>query len=507
MEDILGEPHVHVPNVLPTHPTFMLDLDFIPSDDSLGFDLEVSFPSRTRNKIFYPGIFFEVQSKRFLSRDTFSILFIRNLLCPVIETLLLFSSKNEDKVFNPAITFKVGQTSKYSYNDVESINRIDVIDVACEEYVQEVLRFSEIPKSGNPTLISDPIITLGSPSLTPFERVDFILEEIEACLTSKSVILIDPQDQEKTTFTCPYGTFTYRRMPFVLSNAPGTFQRCMMAIFHDMIKEKMEVFMDDFSVFEDSLSSCLFHLDKMLKSKMLNRDCFGGFFYSKKFDVIIHDKKGAENLVADHLSRLEDPHQDELEKKEITETFPLETLVYEIFDVWGINFMGPFPYFRGKKFILVAVDYLSKLVEAKALPTNDARVVVKFLESLFPGFRSPRVIISYRGTHFYNDQFAKVMLKYGVTHRFSTTYHPQTSGQVEVSNRGLKRILERTVGENRDSWSNKLDDALWVFRTTFKTPIGCTPYKVAPDFKDSHAHGFVLRSLELQSLASGNPIS
>ncbi|GKA57739.1 reverse transcriptase domain-containing protein [Tanacetum coccineum] len=121
--------------------------------------------------------------------------------------------------------------------------------------------------------------------------------------------------------------------------------------------------------------------------------------------------------------------------------------VCEIFDVWGIDFMGPFPSSRGNKYILVAVDYLSKWVEAKALLTNDA-------------------------------QFAKVMLKYGVTHRLSTAYHPQISGQVEVSNRGLKQILERTVGENRASWSDKLDDALCAFRTTYKTPIGCTPYKL-----------------------------
>nr|GEX75355.1 reverse transcriptase domain-containing protein [Tanacetum cinerariifolium] len=152
--------------------------------------------------------------------------------------------------------------------------------------------------------------------------------------------------------------------------------------------------------------------------------------------------------------------------------------VYEIFDVWGIDFMVPFPSSRGNKYILVAIDYLSKWVKAKALPTNDARVVCKFLKSLFARFGSPRDIISDHGTHFCNDQFAKVMLKYGVTHRLSTVYHPQTSGQVEVSNSGLKRILQRTIGENRVSWSDKLDDALWAFRTAYKTPIRCTPYKL-----------------------------
>ncbi|GJU48532.1 reverse transcriptase domain-containing protein [Tanacetum coccineum] len=630
-------------------------------------------------------------------------------------------------------------------------------------------------------------------------------------------IPIDPKDQEKTTFTCPYGTFAYRRMPFGLCNAPGTFQRCMMAIFHDMIEKTMEVFMDDFSVFGDSFSTCLSHLEKMLKrcedtnlslnwekshfmvkegivlghkisksgievdrakveviaklphpttvkgvrsflghagfyrrfiqdfSKIarpmthlleketpffFSKECIESFntlkrklteapiliapdwdlpfelmcdasdfaigavlgqrknkhfqpihyasktmteaqahytttekellavvyafekfrsylvlsksivytdhsaikyLFAKKdakarlirwilllqeFDIEIRDKKGAENLAADHLSRLENPHQNEFENKEITETFPLETLgsvalrndstpwfadfanyhagnfivkgmssqqknkffkdvkhyfwddpflfkicadqvirrcvsgqeafdilkachsgptgghyganytakkifdsgfywptiykdahdfvtrcdicqrqgkisqrdempqnsiqVCEIFDIWGIDFMGPFPSSRGNKYILVAVDYLSKWVEAKALPTNDARVVCKFLKTLFSRFGAPRAIISDRGTHFCNDQFAKVMLKYGVTHRLSTAYHPQTSGQVEVSNRGLKlkRILERTMGENRTSWSNKLDDALWAFRTAYKNTIGCTLYKL-----------------------------
>nr|GEX03587.1 reverse transcriptase domain-containing protein [Tanacetum cinerariifolium] len=150
--------------------------------------------------------------------------------------------------------------------------------------------------------------------------------------------------------------------------------------------------------------------------------------------------------------------------------------VCEIFDVWGIDFMGPFPSSKGNKYILVAVDYLLKWVEAKALPTNDARVVVKFLKSLFSRFGTPKAIISDRGTHFCNDQFARIMSKYEVTHRLSTAYHLQTSGQVEVTNRGLKQILERLVRENRALWSDKLEDALWVFRTAFKTPVGCTPY-------------------------------
>nr|GEZ44572.1 reverse transcriptase domain-containing protein [Tanacetum cinerariifolium] len=102
----------------------------------------------------------------------------------------------------------------------------------------------------------------------------------------------------------------------------------------------------------------------------------------------------------------------------------------------------------------------------------------KFLKSLFSRFGTPKAIISDRETHFCNDQFSRVMAKYGITHRQSTAYHPQTSGQVEVTNRGLKRILERTVGENLSSWSDKLEDSLWAFRTAFKTSVGCTPYRL-----------------------------
>ncbi|GJX66004.1 reverse transcriptase domain-containing protein [Tanacetum coccineum] len=730
-----------------------------------------------------------------------------------------------------SITFKVGDTKTFSYNTIESVNRVDVIDVACEEYAQEVLGFSDISKSGNPTPTLEPILSTSPPSLTPFEGGDFILEEIEACLTSKSIppgiddadfdpkedlltlerllnsdpsstlppeeqkfeelktvepssdelpelelkdlpphleyaflegtdklpviiakdlkdedktallkvlrshkraiawkisdikgidpkfythkilmednvkptvqhqrrvnpkihevikkeviklleagliypisdspwlapsivcpikvlndatrkdhfslpfidqmlerlagneyycfldgfsgyfqIPIDQKDQEKTTFTCPYGTFAYRRMPFGLCNAPGTFQRCMMAIFHDMIEETMEVFMDDFSVFRDSFSSCLSHLDKMLKrcedtNLVLNWEkCH---FIVKEGIVLGHkiSKSGIEvdRAKVDVIAKLPHPTtvkgvrkafnalkkklseapilvapdwdlpfeimcdasdyavgavlgQQPLQKKEIIETFPLETLGMVTFRgddstpwfsdfanyhagnfvIKGMSSQQKNKFFKDVKHYFWDDPYLFKIcadqmirrcvlakkpmisswlaimdpsgdimvpttplrkslmpdfisrqftkmpmtwspdvtlvnvkekshkgVEAKELPTNDARVVCKFLKSLFARFGTP----SDRGTHFCNDRFAKVMFKYGATHHLSTAYHPQTSGQVEVSNHGLKHILERTVGENRASWSDKLDDAL----SAFKTPIGCTPYKL-----------------------------
>ncbi|KAD7116822.1 hypothetical protein E3N88_04090 [Mikania micrantha] len=152
--------------------------------------------------------------------------------------------------------------------------------------------------------------------------------------------------------------------------------------------------------------------------------------------------------------------------------------VCEIFDLWGIDFMGPFPMSRGNRYILVAVDYVSKWVEAQPCPTNDAQVVVRFLKKLLARFGTPKALISDRGTHFCNTQMEKALQRYGVTHRLATAYHPQTSGQVEVSNRGIKRILEKTVSWNRLDWADKLDDALWAFRTAYKTPTGSTPFRM-----------------------------
>ncbi|GJR96142.1 reverse transcriptase domain-containing protein [Tanacetum coccineum] len=433
------------------------------------------------------------------------------------------------RVDDEAITFKVGQNCEIIRHDAfMSINRIDVIDVACEDKAS----------------IDDP------PELElkdlPSHLEYAFLEGIDKLLVifSKN-IKEDEKDDSKT------GNF----------NIKDSVNQKFMRLSKRKLSKLLDA--DDFTLFSDYARGTKKRPPSLALMGRLPTDaCLSAYVMlrarSKEFDVIIRDKKGVENLAADHLSRLENPHQDVLENKEITEIIPLETLgmvtfhgdsstpwfadianyhagnfivkwmssqqkkkffkdvkhyfwddpylfkiyadqviwrcvygqeavdiftachngptgghycanytakkvfdsgffwptiyrdahdlvtrcdacqphgkisqrdempqntiqVCEIFDVLGIDFMGPFPSSRGNKYILMAVDYLSKWVEAKALPTNDAQV---------------------------------------------------------VSNRGLKRILERSVGEHRASWSNKLDDPLWAFCTAFKTPIGCTPYKL-----------------------------
>nr|GEW45275.1 reverse transcriptase domain-containing protein [Tanacetum cinerariifolium] len=543
------------------------------------------------------------------------------------------------RVNDEAVTFNLNQTTRYSSTYDDLLGDICLIEKLLNDDPFQLpsmdLKQGEVVKAKS--LIEEP------PKLE--------LKELPSHLEYAYL-----EDQENTTFTCPYGTFAYRIMPFSLCNALRTFQRCMMAIFHDMIEKTIEVFMDDFLVFRDSFSSCLSHLDFMLQRLEVDRakvdviaklphptivkcvrsflghaglyrrfiqdfskiarpmthlleketpcvfsnDCIDAFETLKKklteaSILVVPDWNLPFKLMCDasnfairavlgqhHLSRLENPHKDVFENKDINENFPLETLgkcssgstpwfadfanfharnfivkgmssqqkkkffkdvkhyfwddpylfwicadqiirrfvhgqeaydilkachegptgghhganftakkvfdagffwpaiyrdahnlvkscdicqrqgkisqrdempqnviqVCENFNVWGIDFMGPFLSSRGNRYILVAVDYLSKWVEAKALPTNDAHVVVKFLKSLFARFGTPRAIISDCGTHFCNDKFAKVMSKYGVTHCLATAYHPQTN------------------------------DDLWAFRTAYKTPIGCTPYKL-----------------------------
>nr|GEX48323.1 reverse transcriptase domain-containing protein [Tanacetum cinerariifolium] len=628
----------------------------------------------------------------------------RSFLKTERDLIDVFKGEPTLRVGKVAITFNLDQTSRYpaNYNDM-TVNRIDVIDMACEDYSQEVIDFSDMIASGNPTPHYDPIVSTSSLTLTPFGDSNFLLEEVDVFLALEDdatspevdqsyfdpegdILLLEaflnddpslpppyqgnylPQDlppnleyailegddkllviiakglseeektalimvlkshkqaiawklfdieginpefcthkilmeddfepvvqhqrkggfivveneeneliltrlvmggrvcidyyQEKTTFTYPYRTFAYRRMPFGLCNAPGTFQRCMMAIFHDMIKKTMEVFMDDFSVFGNSFQTCLSHLEKMLKRCEDTNLCLNkekSHFMVK--DGIVLGQKISKNRIevntakVDVIAKL--PHPTAVKgvvvgqrqekhfrpihnaSKIMTEAelnyTTTEKEMLAVVTSWFANFanyhVGNFVvkgmssqqknkffkdvkhYFWDAPFCLKSVrikssggiyttikplissrpatmdplgDIMARTtlpkrcltpnsigllstVEAKALPTNEARVVCKFLKSLFARFGTPRAIISDRSTHFGNDQFIKVMLKCGVTHRLATPYHPPTSGQVEVSNRGLKRILERTVGENRTSWElNELPDQAYENSLTYK---------------------------------------
>nr|GEY33982.1 reverse transcriptase domain-containing protein [Tanacetum cinerariifolium] len=449
----------------------------------------------------------------------------------------VYEGESTLRVGNKAITFNLDQTSRYSANyDAMSVNQIDIIDVAYEECSQELLGFFV---SSSPTPFMEPIISISSPTLTPFGNSDFLLEEIDAFLaiddepispeinnsyydSEGDVLLLeeflnddpsspplppqelkgddklpviiakDLKDEEKTalikvlkshkqalactTWFAEYANYHARN--FVVKGMSSQQK-------NKFFKDVKHYFWDDpflFKIYADQvIRQCVHGQEAVDIPKACHNEPTGGhhspnYTAKKVFDSGVYWPtiyRDAHDLVksCDAFQRQGKILQwDEMPQNSIK--------VCEIFDVWGIYFMGPFPSSRGNKYILVAIDYLSKWVEAKALPTNDARFVCKFLKSLFIRFGTPCAIISDRSTHFCNDQFAKVMIKYGVTHRLATAYHPHTSRQVEVSNHDLKIILERTICENRASWSNKLDDALWAFYTTIKTPIGCTPYKL-----------------------------
>nr|GEW19215.1 reverse transcriptase domain-containing protein [Tanacetum cinerariifolium] len=543
----------------------LFELPKIPSNENCSMMLLKKLPEKLRDpgKSLIPFVDFEVDPH-------VPLILGRSFLRTGHALIDVYGEEITLRVNDDVVTFNLNQITRYSstYDDM-SVNRIDIIDVAREDYAQEMLGFSNNSLGGNPTPTFKPIISDSFPSLTPFEGSDFILEEIEAYLKDESISLeIDHADFKAKSSIEETLELDLKDLPSHLEYAylEGA-DKLPMIIAKDLkVDEKEALLKEDYKPAVQSQRRVNLKIHKVIKKeviKLLDANMIYPisdsswvspiYYVPKKGGIIVVENENNELIptrlvtgwrVCIDYRKLNDatrkdhfplPFMDQMlerlagnefycflgpigghhvanftAKKVFDASFFWPTIyrdahklvkscdscqrqgkisqkdempqnviqVCEIFDVWGIDFMGPFPSSRGNKYILVAVNYLSRWVEAKALPTNDARVVVKFLKSLFARFRTPRAIISDRRTYFFNDKFAKVMSKYGVTHRLSTAYHPQTSGQVEVSNCGLKRILERTVRENRASWSEKLDDALWAFRTIYKTPIGCMPYKL-----------------------------
>nr|GEX00052.1 reverse transcriptase domain-containing protein [Tanacetum cinerariifolium] len=551
--------------------------------------------------------------------------------------IAVFEGELTLRVGKEAITFNLDQTSRYSanYNDMTA-NRIDVIDMDCEEYSQEVLGFSDVIASGSPTLYYDPIVSIFSLTLTPFGDSDFLLEEVDAFLTleddatSPEVELKDlpphleyaflegddklpviiAKDlsveekaaliKEKSHFMVKEGIILSHKISKngievdktkvnVISKLPHPttikgirsflghvgFHRRFIQDFSKIArpmtrllekdtpfffsKECVESFqtlkrkltealiliaLDWDLPFELMCDACDFTIEKEMLAVVYAFDKFRSYLimnksivytnhsalkyiFSKKdskarllrwvlllqeFKFKVIDTKGAENLAADHLSQLENPHQSVLDKKEINETFSLETLnMVSFHGDSSTPWFADFANYHAGNFI---VKRMSKPLTFSRLTTIDpvgdtmARTtppkLCLTLDSIGPQSTvMPMTWLNLVTLVNVKERFRNEMKCLKIPSKFvkfstsgasiswgrsrlhegtniylwpSITY--QNSGQVEVSNCGLKRILERTVGENHASWSEKLDDALWAFHTAFKTPIGYTPYKL-----------------------------
>nr|GEU57504.1 reverse transcriptase domain-containing protein [Tanacetum cinerariifolium] len=307
------------------------------------------------------------------------------------------------RVGKEAVTFNLDQTARYSANyNAMLVNRIDLIDVAYEEYSQEVLGFSV---SANPTSSTKPIISNSSPNFTPFRDSDFLLEETDAFLAIND----EPISQE-----------------------------------------------------------------------------INGSYYDSKGDILLleeflNDDPLSPPLLPQELKVVEPTNEkSSIDKPPVVELKDLPPHPEYAFLEGGDKFPVIIEKYLKNEEKTALIMFLKSHKQALAWQLSNIKVIDPefFKHKILMEDDFKPAVQHQRRVNPKIHEFAKVMLKYCVTHRLATAYHPQTSGQVEVSNRGLKRILERTVSENPASWSDKLDDALWAFHTAFKTPIGCTPYKL-----------------------------
>nr|GEU46659.1 reverse transcriptase domain-containing protein [Tanacetum cinerariifolium] len=446
------------------------------------------------------------------------------------------------RVNDEANTFNLNQTSRYSstYNDL-LVNRIDIINVAREEYAQEILGFSNNSLGGNPTSTSEPILLDSSLTLTPFEGSDFILEEIEAYLKDESISPeIDHADCIDKLPVIIAKDFKVDEKEALLK-VPKSHKRAIAWIITDINGIDPRFYTHEILMEDDY-------------KPIVQRQRWVNPKIQEEFDIIIRDKKRTENLAADHLSRLENPHKYVFKNKDINENFPLENLGkisnestpwfadfanfhtgnfivkgmssqqkkkffkdvkhyfwddpylfwicadqiirrcvhgQEAYDILKACNEGPTGGHHGANFTAKKIFDASffwptiyrdahnlvkscdlcqrqgKISRRDEMPQNVIQVCeifdVRGIDFMGPfpssrGNRTPRAIISDRVTHFCNDKFSKVMSKYGVTHRLATAYQSQTSGQVEVSNRGDHRKLQlNELNELRDqAYENSL---------------------------------------------------
>nr|GEV49514.1 reverse transcriptase domain-containing protein [Tanacetum cinerariifolium] len=435
------------------------------------------------------------------------------------------------RVNNEAVTFNLDQTSRYSanYNDM-MVNRIDVIDTAREEYSQEALGFFDVitrsdaflALEDDPTspevdhsyydmkgdiLLLEAFLNDDTSLPPPTQGMYFpqIQKELKFCEAKNDKSSIDEPSEVELKDLPPHLKYIFLegddKFPVIIAKDLSVEEKAAL------IKEKSHFMVKEGIVLGHKISKKRIEVDKAkvdVITKLPHPTTVKGIcsflghasFYRRfKQDFSKISRSMTRLLEKDTLFFFSKECGPEATKNKV---FPTDKLCKQSNDRCSISLhhYGKRITSRGVCFreipaisclilkhsaygsLDIKISVQQARCQTKIAPLGSSPEAIDILKACHNGPTGGHHGLNYTAKKFYNDQFAKFMLKYGVTHRLATAYQPQTSGQVEVSNHGLKRILERTVGENHASWLDKLDDARWAFRTAFKTPIGRTPYKL-----------------------------